>query len=673
MKEYRKHASTPQKMKIRAKDRDRKRIERSKEKTKLTTKTSYKKILEASKAIRDILGDSPQKYKEVMNHVFLHVLRSPRKKEKLSDILCFSTPPNQGPIHHDVMKSPPSEEQKDFNKLIQKLCVYRAKGKKQEARKIVNILMKKSKQNVTRICSVSGQDYNRVYRLLSTPKKRRKKEYTRKLTDGMKQEAIDIYYSSEVSYGLPEAKYSEMYFMSCTIKEAYNVYLSKCTTERKIALSTFFSLKPDNIRTINETPLRGCKCEYCQNLAMLRSTLIALGFKGIPRNHACSIEITWCEFRKQHVPPLQHRDEDCSKACQDINKNELPHKDCVMRKCKSCGIDKYKRVLEEMNTDLLMKRGTVYWKQWKLLALERKSNKGKSIKRMGLQQFSGTYSKILEKYLSLLDTMSIHQFNKIWQMKNFNEALRNLQIGQVLFVHDFSQNLLMYLQDEVSAAHWDHEQITIHPTVAFYVCEKCSKVVKEELIHITSDKKHDVQAVRVFQQKSIQHLLSKGVRIEEIIEFTDHCASQYKGKTAFFLLSEMKYPLCRHYFGVKHGKGPSDRAGAHFKNFIRKVVKSGKSEMSNCSQLAKFCQDEYDFQKECDENGNETNDEEENTKKNPAHALLKVIYTTDNLEKCRKKFNTKDLKTIKNTGRFIVFVTQERKVFWKQETPTAAV
>ena len=100
----------------------------------------------------------------------------------------------------------------------------------------------------------------------------------------------------------------------------------------------------------------------------------------------------------------------------------------------------------------------------------------------------------------------------------------------MIFVHDFSQNLLLINQDEVSSAHWDHEQVTIHPTVCFYACEKCGKVVKEELIHLSEDKHQDVAAVAVFQNKLIEHLHSKGNKVEDIIEFTDQMLSQYKGQ-----------------------------------------------------------------------------------------------------------------------------------------------
>ena len=149
------------------------------------------------------------------------------------------------------------------------------------------------------------------------------------------------------------------------------------------------------------------------------------------------------------------------------------------------------------------------------------SKEGKAFKRMGLCEFSGTPKVLFKEYLKRLEKMSLHQFNKIGQMKNFKEVLGNLQIGQVIFVHHFSQNLLLINQDEVASAHWDHEQVTIHPMVCFYVCKKCGKVVKEELIHLSEDKHHNVIAVAVFQNKSIEHLHSKGIKVEDIIEFTD--------------------------------------------------------------------------------------------------------------------------------------------------------
>ena len=190
-----------------------------------------------------------------------------------------------------------------------------------------------------------------------------------------------------------------------------------------------------------------------------------------------------------------------------------------------------------------------------------------------LQKESGPCQKLFNKYLEQLGKISLHQFKKIWQLKQFNISLQNLRKGQVLFVHDFSQNLLLVTQDEVSAAHWDHEQVTLHPTVVYYV-GPCGKLIKEEVIHITSHHRHYETCVAAFQKKTIDFLKSKKVPMVEILEWTDNAPTQYKNKNCFQRISLMAKPITRNYFGEKHGKGPSDRAGACFKTYISKIVKS---------------------------------------------------------------------------------------------------
>ena len=189
--------------------------------------------------------------------------------------------------------------------------------------------------------------------------------------------------------------------------------------------------------------------------------------------------------------------------------------------------------------------------------------------------------------------MSAHQFFKIWQLHNFKLSLSNLSSGQVLFVHNFQQNLLLLIQDEMLAAHWDHPQLTIHPTSLFYLCLKCDKIVKEDLIHISMDKNHNKHAVNQFTAASIEHICKKGIPMEEIIEFTDHASSQYKSQYTFHYVTKLDIPCTRHYFGVKHGKGPSDRAGGNFKRTIRAAVKAGH-ELLHVNAVEEYCKVNFD-------------------------------------------------------------------------------
>ena len=227
---------------------------------------------------------------------------------------------------------------------------------------MVDIIKSRTK-NIAAIASESGNKYSHVYRLMKSPKKRVVKEYIRNFSDFQKKEAIDIFLDEEVSYSLPDVKYSHLRFMSCTIADAYNKhYLVKSTTERKMGQSTFAALKPLNVRSISETPLRGCKCEYCQNIGLIHDTLIALGFKGIPKNHACSIEVTWCPFCKrvekaESRSTVHDENHECAIFHEHlITDEELPAKNCVVRQCSGCGIDKYRKKLCSENAKLLQKR-----------------------------------------------------------------------------------------------------------------------------------------------------------------------------------------------------------------------------------------------------------------------------------------------------------------------------
>ena len=237
------------------------------------------------------------------------------------------------------------------------------------------------------------------------------------------------------------------------------------------------------------------------------------------------------------------------------------------------------------------------------------------------QKESGSCRMLLDKYLEQFNKISLHQFMKIWQLKQFNISLQNLCKGQVLLVHDFIQNLLLYAQDEVSAAHWEHEQVTLHPTVVYYV-GLCGKMIKEEVIHMTSNCRHIERTVAVFQKKTIDFLKSKKVPIVEILEWTDNTPAQYKSKNCFQRMSLMQKLITRNFFGEKHGKGPSDRAGACFKTYISKIVKSKKATFPTIEELARYCTDNYEWQVECPGHC----EGKKSPKTDKIHNLRKIIY-----------------------------------------------
>lgn len=80
-----------------------------------------------------------------------------------------------------------------------------------------------------------------------------------------------------------------------------------------------------------------------------------------------------------------------------------------------------------------METDTLQWKQWQNVPYVKS---GIMKNRMGDKEHSGNLSYLVGKYMEQLNTMSIHQFNKIYQVKQFNICLQSLRKGQVLLVHN---------------------------------------------------------------------------------------------------------------------------------------------------------------------------------------------------------------------------------------------
>ena len=338
----------------------------------------------------------------VLKHVLKKAMRSLRKSTHLPK---YSAGMGKGFITR--LKDPTIARE------LHKIAILKSKKRHDEARSAAVYLRSKYK-TISDIANKSGESHQAVYRLLSQTNERRlKSEYVRKLTPVDRAEVIRIYNDNEVSYSLPDMKYTGMRFMLFTLSEAYSVYLRKCTTKRQVAEKTFESLKPKHIRMLQETPLWGAHCEYCANFAKTREALIAVGIKGIPRNHTSAIEETCCLFRT------------CERDVMNLRHTELPRKECALRKCEQCGVTAYERKIILNNKARMSLLKNVSWKQWELVKYINKN--GKEKKKTEIVHHMGSVVNLMWCYFKQLREMSVHQFFKIWQLRNFNLSLSNIQ------------------------------------------------------------------------------------------------------------------------------------------------------------------------------------------------------------------------------------------------------
>lgn len=204
----------------------------------------------------------------------------------------------------------------------------------------------------------------------------------------------------------------------------------------------------------------------------------------------------------------------------------------------------------------------------------------------------GPFGQLLCEMEEELKPFALHISNAEWQHQQFNKLKENLPEKWVLFVMDFAENYSCFYQDEAQSVHWNQKQVTIHPIVAYYHCPDDGEVMRESVMCISSDLKHDSHAVQHFQLTLVRELLGRGLAIEKIIHFSDGCASQYKCKTSFVDAShseeDVGIPQEKHYFGSRHGKGPCDAEIGVVKRIATLSVKRRQHSIASAEHMYSF-------------------------------------------------------------------------------------
>ena len=92
--------------------------------------------------------------------------------------------------------------------------------------------------------------------------------------------------------------------------------------------------------------------------------------------------------------------------------------------------------------------------------------------------------------------LSEHLFLANSQHKHYEalRARRPFPQKTLVMVMYFAKNC--QYQDEVQWAHWNHNQVTIHPISTYYTCSSCDGLVNEGFVFISNDLTHDYHAVQ---------------------------------------------------------------------------------------------------------------------------------------------------------------------------------
>ena len=323
------------------------------------------------------------------------------------------------------------------------------------------------------------------------------------------------------------------YIMTMTLKEAYEMFKAEYP-ETKISFTSFRKMKPNRVRRISDTNRRTCLCQMCCNLALKLE-----GLKKI-----AVIDTTQFNTKKQLADMTVCPYED------------VPAWKCITRECNLCGPSLQSLYKEEIQANKDLK---VTWAKWEYVTLASDAENQGGLKKRVLSCVAKETTLPLFVTECDLDLVGYprHLFEASWQQKQLNACLAHVTTSNIAVVMDYSENYRVAYQNEAQSAFFDPIQTTIHPMMHFYRNQE-NTLVKHAIIGISDDGKHDPSGVALFVKSALEVLEKKhGLKITSIHQWTDGCASQYKGKNAFFDMTKTSLPLSHIIFARKIVKSAS--------------------------------------------------------------------------------------------------------------------
>ena len=404
-------------------------------------------------------------------------------------------------------------------------------------------------------------------------KPKKEKHILRSVTNAEKEEILSIWNSPEVTVVLPFKRYAKKKFMIVTIVDAYQKYIrikksQKKNCHRILSLSSFYRLKPKNVKTRRCLPLNQCTCSACGNFSLNREALIANGIKGVPKKSSTAACALLCP----------NNTESC-----DIKDYK---RECIYKECDNCTHDVLVQKIKEINPQANWQKKTT-WHQWEYV---KKTVNNKECSGFERIKYTGTLLELLDHYIAQSQSMPEHILTLDWQRKMYVTNRDELQDGDVQMVIDYAKNYAHVSQDESQSAHWDRRQSTLHPISITYPCpeDKCDERVTDEVVCISPDLKHDVHGVEQFIQKAVEHLIKDKVPVKRIFEWSDNCTGQYKSRFSFSQIAMSKIPRQRNFYGENHGKSAADGIIGRLKMHLDVEIKIGNV-IDNPESLYNHC------------------------------------------------------------------------------------
>ncbi|KAL5510106.1 hypothetical protein EMCRGX_G005586 [Ephydatia muelleri] len=235
-----------------------------------------------------------------------------------------------------------------------------------------------------------------------------------------------------------------------------------------------------------------------------------------------------------------------------------------------------------------------------------------SVDRSQLETLTKCTEDFVDELLKQLSNLRVHDFIAKQQAAFLEET----KPGEAVVLGDFSENYSFVIQDAVQGFHWNNDQATIHPFIAYWrpsVTQEgthneaqCSSSCNEaqsdatvvssiegsvqcgtsqshdqdislrifSYVVISDCLVHDAVSVHYFVKNFLDFLALNIKGLKKVYYFTDGASSQYKNRKNFinlaFHMENFNVEAEWHFFATAHGKGPCDGIGGTVKRLATK-------------------------------------------------------------------------------------------------------
>ena len=251
-----------------------------------------------------------------------------------------------------------------------------------------------------------------------------------------------------------------------------------------------------------------------------------------------------CQSQSHTYSRSSHLWEQC--LCPKSDEQEWHDLKCIKGECGKCGFQNVPLCEWERDPE---NEKLLEWKKFEMAPADtNRIGEPKTVIRLKHKLTSARI--FIDHAASKIPPFLIHQHTARWQDTQYRQSIDKLKPRELMSLIDYVENYTFKGLNEIQSQHWFNFQLTILVHITYRVNpqynildSKSKRHCTEYFYYISDDPKHDSLFVQHCLNKHWAWLCAtEQVPVHHIV-WSDGCAAQFKGATAFFYVAKSVFEI----------------------------------------------------------------------------------------------------------------------------------